>query len=109
LSKGNSGGGPTSRRSRRLLGRPSQRGRERESTVASFSILYKTLADPDGWESGLGPILHDRDEALDLFNKNIATDKNLGQFTFDDTGLVSDYSIVEMVNPPVYHPLFYKK
>jgi hypothetical protein len=53
--------------------------------VESFSILYKALADPDGWESRLAPILRDRGEALNLFNKTIATDKTLSQFTSDNT------------------------
>jgi hypothetical protein len=79
-----------------------------ESPMASFNILYMTLADDDGWECGLAPILRDRDEALDLFNKTMAKDKNLGQFTFDNNGPSSDYSLVEMGNPPVYHSLYYK-
>jgi hypothetical protein len=58
------------------------KGREGESTVESFSILYKALADPDGWESRLAPILRDRGEAL---NKTIVTDKTLSQFTSDNT------------------------
>jgi hypothetical protein len=57
-------------------------GQGKESTVESFSILYKALADPDGWESRLAPILRDRGEAL---NKTIATDKTLSQFTSDNT------------------------
>jgi hypothetical protein len=78
--------------------------------VVSFNILHKTLADDDGWECGLAPLLHDRNEALDLFNKTMAKDKNFGLFTFDDSaGLSSDYALVEMGDPPVYHPLFYKK
>jgi hypothetical protein len=82
---------------------------EEESPMAGFDILHKTLEDDDGWECGLAPALHDRDEALDLFNKTLAKDKQLGQFTFSDSGDPSDYSLVEKVNPPVYHPLYYKK
>src|SRR5271167_4330546 len=64
-------------------------------TVPSFNILYKTLADDDGWESGLGPFFPDRAEALDFFNKKMARDKKLGQFTFDDSDPTSDYNLVE--------------
>jgi HEPN domain-containing protein len=77
----------------------SQKAKE-ESPMAGFNILYKTLEDDDGWECGLAPAVHDRDEALDLFNKTLANDKQLGHFTFDDIGHSSDYSLVEMVNPP---------
>jgi hypothetical protein len=57
----------------------------RVNTVPSFNILYKTLADDDGWETGLAPFFPDRDEALDFFNKTMARAKNLGKFTFDDS------------------------
>lgn len=82
--------------------------------MPSFNILYKTLADDDGWEGGLGPFFPDRDEALDFFNKTMARDKKLGQFTFDDSDPTSDYNLVEIVKLPnggedkILHPLFKK-
>jgi hypothetical protein len=82
-------------------------------TVPSFNILHKTLADDDGWESGLGPFFPDRDEALDFFNKTMARDKKLGRCTFDDSDPTSDYNLVEIVQLPNgedkrLHPLFRK-
>jgi hypothetical protein len=83
--------------------------------VPGFNILHKTLADDDGWDCGLAPLLRDRDEVLDLFNKTMARDKNLGQFTFDENDLTSDYNLVEIVktsiggDEQIFHPLFKKR
>ena len=77
--------------------------------MVGFNILYKTLTDDDGWESGLAPALRDRDEALDFFNKTMAREKNLGYFTFDINEAPSDYKLVEMKNPPIYHWLYYNR
>jgi len=65
--------------------------------MPSYNVLYKTLADDDGWESGLAPFLPDRNEALALFNTTTAREKNLGQFTFDESGPPSDYILIEIV------------
>jgi hypothetical protein len=85
----------------------------RAKSVPSFNILYKTLEDDDGWERGLVPFLPDRDEALDFFNKTMAKDEELGQFTFHDSDLPSDYNLVEVIQFHIreekqLHPLYKK-
>jgi len=82
--------------------------------VSGFNILYKTLADDDGWESGLGPFFPNRDEALYFFNKTMAKVKGLGQFTFDEGDIPSDYYLVEIVTGPIReerksHPLYMRR
>ena len=68
--------------------------------MPSFNIQCKTLADDDGWERGLAPFFPDQGQALDFFNKTMAREEKLGQFTFDDTGEPSDYTLVEIENSP---------
>ena len=88
--------------------------RWRAITVPSFNILYKTLADDDGWESGLGPFFPNQDEALYFFNKTMAKDKGLGRFTFDYIDIPSDYYLVEIATGPIRverksHPLYMRR
>jgi hypothetical protein len=85
--------------------------RWRAITVPGFNILYKTLADDDGWESGLGPFFPNRDEAPYFFNKTMAKYKGLGQFTFDESDIPSDYYRIDIVTGPIIeernsHPLY---
>jgi hypothetical protein len=54
------------------------------------------------------------DEALYFFNKTMAKDKGLGQFTFDEIDIPSDYYLVEIVAGPIReerksHPLYMRR